>query len=139
MLMAEKPKRNIKIDSSFKLEKETGEYKTANHWAKVRIMKDKINGDMYIDVLAGRKGEPAHYHVGINPDQRIRFNETRDKLASIRRQVDDVKTGDSLEDKTISFKQEKSKASLTFKVIVDEPARTIKVKFGEAKIEESPS
>jgi hypothetical protein len=137
--MAEKPERNIKIDSSFKLEKETGEYKTTNHWAKVRIMKDKKRGDLYIDVLAGRKGEPAHYHVGINPDQTLRFNEVREKLANIRRQVDDVKTGDSLEDKTVAFKQSKGKASLTFKVIVDEPTRTIKVKFGEAKIEESSS
>lgn len=135
--MPEKATRDIKIDSSFRLEKETGEYETANYWAKVRIKKDGRRDDMYIDVVAGKKGELAHYHVGINPDQTLRFNEPRQKLASIRRQVDDVKTGDSLEDKTVAFKQEKGKASLTFKVMIDEPTHTIKVRFGEAKIDET--
>ena len=34
------------------------------------------------------------------------------------------------------WQESEGKASLTFKVIVDEPTRTIKVRFGEAKIEE---
>ena len=34
------------------------------------------------------------------------------------------------------WQESEGKALLTFKVIVDEPTRTIKVRFGEAKIEE---
>ena len=128
---------SIKIDSSFKLDNETGEYETKNYWAKVRLMKDRRRNDMYIDILAGKKGQEAHYHSGINQDQSLRFNESRNKLVSIRRQVEDIKTGNSIEDKTIAFKEGKVEASLTFRIIIDEPSRTIKVKFGEAKIDEA--
>ncbi len=103
----------------------------------MRVKQDNKRGDYYIDVLLGTKGNSKpHAHIGINPDQSLRFADPRGVLQGIRRKIES-KMFEQLEDKSVMLQDRPEKGRLTFSVIIDEPTRTIKVQVYEAKITEN--
>ena len=122
----------VKIDESFKFEgvKNKAYYETEHYWAELRIIGE--DGDYFIDVLTGKKGEKeAHSHMKINPDQTVRFFESRGKVSSLSRRVES-KLYRLLEDKSIVFNPEIGKNDLVFRITIDEPSRIINVLFSES-------
>lgn len=130
------PSNKIAIDSSFHFDVKGGHYETKNSWAEVAIRKDKRRNDYYIDVLFGAKGQnKPHTHIGINGDQSLRFIEPRGVVHSIQKDVDSKFEG-HLKTEKATFNDEPIKGTFTFKVIIDEPSRTIRVLFSDVKLED---
>jgi|SRR3972149_3946172 len=126
----------VRIDSSFRFDVSSGHYETQNSWAELEIKKDDRRGDYYISALFGTKGEKTHHtHVGINADQTLRFMKSRGVTQSIERKVDSKLEG-HLETKKVTLNDKPPKSKLTFKVIIDEPSRTIKFLLDEVKLED---
>jgi len=123
------------VTPEFRIKPGKEQFETPNYWGKVRIRKDSRRGDMYIDLLAGKKREELNTHIGINLDQKIRFVRSRGKLKSIRREIDSEKRG-RLADDTLTFNQKSDKAKLTFKVVIDERTKTIDLQFSENPLSE---
>lgn len=123
----------VKIDSTFKFDGGRDYYETLNAWTKVRIVKDKKREGYYVDVLMGSKGNKPHVHMGINGDGSYRFILPRNSLNSISQRAEDSNLG-LIGDETINITPEKGPNSFTFKIIVNEPTRTIKVLFEEANL-----
>jgi len=124
-------------DTTFKIRKGKERITSENYWGNVRIIKDSKTNEEYIDVLVGIKNETRpHVHIGINLDQSLRFVESRDELVTIRRKVESKLRG-KLKDETVSYKSNKpAGATLTFDVIVDDPTKTIEVKFRDMILSE---
>jgi divalent metal cation (Fe/Co/Zn/Cd) transporter len=117
-----KPVQNLWI------KKVTKEFKNKTHWAKLRVKKD--NGQDYIDVLIGRKGQKWHTHLGINLDQTIRFAEFRKITRSIERTVTSLKKGLMDRKELIVDKNVKGKKRLILKLDMNG------MKAGEVTIKE---
>lgn len=129
------------IVSSFTIKEGKERLETKNFWAEFRVKMDDRTGDRYIDVLMGNKDESKpHSHLGLNLDQSTRFVEPRGLLNTMRREVDSKQKG-RLADETIVYSEPKAgkpKGKLVFKIIIDEPTKTITPKFEEALMEETP-
>jgi len=130
------PPQKVEIDNSFHFDIRSGRYKTKNSWAQVRIVKDRRRGDFYIDVLFGEKGSSKpHLHMGINADQSSRFIEHRGVIGSITKDVDSKMEGHIKTEKAV-YNTKPIKGTFTFKVIIDDPTKTIKVLFDDVKLED---
>ena len=88
----------------------------------------------------GNKNESKpHSHFGLNLDSSTRFVEPRGVLNTMRQEIDSKQKG-RLSDETIVYsepKEGKPKCKLVFKVIVDEPTKTITPLFEEAWMNET--
>jgi hypothetical protein len=126
------------VDGGFTIKHGRERLKTNNYWAVFRVKKDPRRNDEYIDVLVGSKGQEEtrwKVHAGINFDQSRRFVESRDHLVELRRQVESKLKG-RLADETIVYSNKRVRSRFTFKVIIDEPTKTITPIFEEASLEE---
>jgi len=96
------------------------------HWVKLRIKKDK-EGNQYIDVLSGAKGNKTHSHYALSLDQRLIFIEPRDQMHSLRRVVESAQKG-LLDDKTIVYDEKAAKNKcIETKILMDEKTREVKI------------
>jgi len=60
--------------------------RSKNFWGKLRVKYDQNRGFYYYDVLVGKKGEKEfRVHMGYDLIGNLFFNETRDKVAEIKR------------------------------------------------------
>jgi len=126
------------VDRRFTIRRGKERLRTKNYWAFFRVRKDPRRNEEYIDVLIGNKGQKeTHWkiHAGINFDQSRRFVESRDHLVDLSRQVDSRMRG-RLADEKIVYSNKPARSRFTFKVIIDEPTRTITPVFEEITLEE---
>lgn len=124
------------VDTTFTIKRGKEKQETTNHWAIFSVKRDSRRNDEYIDVLVGTKGKrDPHMHVGLNFDQSRRFVKSRDILVEMRRQVDSKQRG-KLADETITYSNKPPRSRFTFKIIIDEPTKTITPLFEEISLEE---
>jgi hypothetical protein len=62
-------------------------------WAKLRIKKDKVDDEDYIDILIGMKNKKPHIHFGLNLDNSMKFSEYRGVTKAISRKIESRKYG----------------------------------------------
>jgi len=124
------------IGPEYKIKKGKERVKTQNYWGTVRLRKDSQIDEYYVDVLIGKKDKDApHVHVGINLDQTLRFVEPRNELVKIRREVNSKFRG-KLSDESVVYKKVPEGAELTFKIVIDDPIKTIEVILDEVMLNE---
>jgi hypothetical protein len=129
------------VDSHFQIAIGKKRIETENFWAELKVKRDWKRGEYYIDVLAGRREHfldhlKHYYHMGINLDQSLRFCEGRGVLTTMRREIDSKQMG-RLADDTIRFKSPVGAgAEFKFRIIIDEPTKTITPKFEEVTLKE---
>jgi hypothetical protein len=130
--MAEDPPFTlVPINSTWKLEVDREHFESGDAWANVRIVRDPRQGDEYIDLIMGVKGQDSHAHYGINRDLTIRFHQDRGRINSIQREVADSNLG-KVDDTTLMLKPEKGKHSFQLRIYAHEPTRTVRVAFAES-------
>ncbi len=98
--------------------------------------RDRLKWYYYVDVLVGRKGKhKPHAHLGLNPDQTIRFVKPRRTLTSIRREV---KQKGRLSDEVVEYPAEEGQKSgqVKFKILIDGRTRSITPLFEEIVMKE---
>lgn len=127
------------IDSIYTIKEGKQRLETENFWAEFKVKKDERRGDQYIDVLIGDRNHTApHSHMGINFDQSTRFVEPRERLNTMRHEIDSKLQG-RLADNTIMYSEPrkgKPVGRLTFQVIIDDSTKTITPKFEEARLQD---
>lgn len=94
----------------------TKSYIENNHsWAKLRLKRDKKMGG-YIDIVAGKKGKDAHFHIGFGFNGNEIFREDRDRINKIHKTVNSNLHG-KIFDEQIILKN--SPGSYTFRIVTD--------------------
>lgn len=101
--------KELFVKSTAKQEKRKG-----NHWAKLRILKDRKDGLDYFDIVAGEKHE-EHAHYAFNLDGSLKFRVPRKKINSMRKVVE-LEFHGKLSDEKVQFRNTESNIELTFQV-----------------------
>jgi hypothetical protein len=128
----------VRIDSSFKFDVQSGRYESGRSWAQVRIKKDSRRGDYYIDVLFGDKGESRpHTHMGINGDQTLRFLDPRGTTQSVTNTLESKLEG-HLYTKRRMLIEAPARSTLSLKINIDIPTKTIRLLLDEISIQDIP-
>ena len=108
------------------------------YWFEIRVDWSHEISDDCFDVLIGKKeeGKNVHAHLKITRDQRVIFAEPRDFLRTLGRKINSRKSG-QLADETAVFDLRKPEgAGISFKFIIDEPTKTIRLDVSESRIRE---
>ena len=128
----------VRIDSSWKFEAGNDHCESNRSWAQLSLKKDPKNGDYYVDALFGdRSRKRRKTHLGINCDenQSLKFFEGRGTTQSVTKRMDSKKKGHLYTDRKVLI-DAPPKSTLTFKINMDEPTKTIRVLWDETTVED---
>ena len=124
------------VDRSFRLVAPKTRIESGDYWFEIKVDWSHEIGDDCFDVLIGKKEERknVHAHLKIARDQRVIFEDPRGVLRTLGRKIDSKKRG-HLADETKVFDDKKPEGGgFTFKVIIDEPTKTIRLDVSESRI-----
>ena len=129
----------IGVDRSFTLVGPKRARIESEHYSfEIRVDWSHEIGDDCFDVLIGKKkeGKNVHTHLKIARDQSVIFAEPRDFFRTLGRKTNSKKRG-QLTDETKVFDEKKPEGGrISFKVIIDEPTKTIRLDVSESRIRE---
>ena len=124
------------VDRSFKLVAPKTRIDSEHYWFEIKLDWSYEIRDDCFDVLIGKReeGKNVHAHVKISRDQSVIFEDPRGVLTALGRKIDSKKRG-QLADETKVFDDKKPEAAgISFKVIIDEPTKTIRLDVGESRM-----
>ena len=90
--------------------------RSENFWGKLRVKYDKIRKFYYYDILIGKKGKKDYrVHLGFDLIGNCFFNENRDKVEQIERNVESALHGKQSSE-VVNFQKTTPQADLKFSV-----------------------